>query len=99
SALARFQPISSARAPPGSSASPTSNTTMCVGRQWPGAHDIRYLAIRFSKPLIYKEMLSWAVRSVLVEGTEERIPRCGGDRRGGATPNHEVRGDQDRRPT
>ena len=29
----------------------------------------------------------------------ERLPRCGGDRRGGATPDHEVRGDQDGGPT
>jgi hypothetical protein len=31
------------------------------------------------------------------EGTEERLPRRGGDRRGGATAHDEVRGDQDRR--
>ena len=33
----------------------------------------------------------------LFEGTEERLPGCGGDRRGGATPDDEVRRDQDRR--
>src|SRR6266702_1738800 len=37
------------------------------------------------------------VRSPLFEGTEERFPRRGGDRRGGATANDEVCGDEDRR--
>src|SRR6266567_6081168 len=37
------------------------------------------------------------VRSPVFEGTEERLPRRGGDRRGGATANDEVRGDEDRR--
>src|SRR5216684_820172 len=37
------------------------------------------------------------VRSSLFEGAEERLPRRGGDRRGGATANDEVRGDEDRR--
>ena len=32
-------------------------------------------------------------------GARERLPRCGGDRRGGTTPDHEVRCDQDLRPT
>src|SRR2546425_8029380 len=36
-------------------------------------------------------------RSPLFEGTEERLPRRGGDRRGGATADDEVRGDEDRR--
>jgi transposase len=31
------------------------------------------------------------------EGTEERLPRCRGDRRGGAAADDEVRRDQDRR--
>jgi hypothetical protein len=65
---ARFRPISSARAHLGSSAIPTSKTTRFVVRQWSGAHDIRRLAIRFRKLLIYKEMTSWAARSALVEG-------------------------------
>src|SRR6516165_8933450 len=37
------------------------------------------------------------VRASLFEGTEERLPRCGSDRRGGAAPNHEIRRDEDRR--
>src|SRR5215468_2032626 len=37
------------------------------------------------------------VRSPVFEGPEERLPRRGGDRRGGATPDDEVRGDKDRR--
>src|SRR5262249_26547730 len=37
------------------------------------------------------------VRSPVFEGPEERLPRRGGDRRGGATPDDEVRGDEDRR--
>src|SRR6266511_5072584 len=37
------------------------------------------------------------VRAPLLEGPEERLPRRGGDRRSGATPDHEVRRDQDRR--
>ena len=37
------------------------------------------------------------VRAALLEGTEERLPRRGGDRRGGAAADDEVRGDQDRR--
>src|SRR6266567_3942680 len=37
------------------------------------------------------------VRSPVFEGTEERLPRRGGDRRGGATANDEVCGDEDRR--
>ena len=32
------------------------------------------------------------------QGPEERLPRRGGDRRGGATANDEVRGDEERRP-
>src|SRR6266705_458445 len=31
------------------------------------------------------------VRSPVFEGTEERLPRRGGDRRGGPTPNDEIR--------
>src|SRR5262249_17263188 len=37
------------------------------------------------------------VRAPVFEGTEERLPRCGGRRRGGAAPDDEVRPDQDRR--
>src|SRR6266498_1204127 len=37
------------------------------------------------------------VRSPLFEGTEERLPRRGGDRRGGPTANDEVRSDENRR--
>src|SRR5262249_5550795 len=37
------------------------------------------------------------VRSPVFEGPEERLPRRGGDRRAGATPDDEVRGDEDRR--
>ena len=37
------------------------------------------------------------VRATLFQGTEERLPRRGGDRRGGAAADDEVRGDQDRR--
>jgi hypothetical protein len=90
-----FRRISSARAHLGSSAIPTSKTTRFVVRQWSGAHDIRRLAIRFRKLLIYKEMTSWAARSALVEGSEERLPRRGDDCRGGTAPNDEVRGDED----
>jgi hypothetical protein len=38
------------------------------------------------------------VRAPLLEGPEERLPRRGGDRRGGAASDHEVCRDQDRRP-
>src|SRR5713101_5442707 len=37
------------------------------------------------------------VRSPVFEGTEERLPRRGGDRRGGPTPNDEIRRYKDRR--
>src|SRR6516162_3668861 len=37
------------------------------------------------------------VRARLLEGTEERLPRRGGDCRGGSAPDDEVRGDEDRR--
>src|SRR2546422_4912022 len=37
------------------------------------------------------------VRSALFQGAEERLPRCGGDCRGGAAADDEVRGDEDRR--
>src|SRR5262249_29829651 len=37
------------------------------------------------------------VRSPVFQGAEERLPRCGGDRRGSATTNDEVGGDEDRR--
>ena len=37
------------------------------------------------------------VRPRLLEGAEERLPRRGGDRRGGAAPDDEVRGHEDRR--
>src|SRR5262249_5638474 len=36
------------------------------------------------------------VRSPLFQGADERLPRRGGDRRGGATAYDEVRGDEDR---
>jgi hypothetical protein len=32
-------------------------------------------------------------------GQKKRLPRCGGDRRGSPTPDHEVRCNQVRRPT
>jgi transposase len=35
----------------------------------------------------------------LMPAKYERLPRCGGDCRGGTTPDHEVRCDQDRRAT
>ena len=47
-------------------------------------HDTRLMPARYVRPYS--------------EGTEERLPRCGGDRRGCAAPNDEVRGDEDRRP-
>jgi hypothetical protein len=37
------------------------------------------------------------VRAPVFEGTKERLPGRGGDRRGGATPNDEVRCDEDGR--
>jgi hypothetical protein len=37
------------------------------------------------------------IRSHVKQRTEERLPRCGGDRRGGATSHHEVRCHQERR--
>src|SRR5262249_41916443 len=37
------------------------------------------------------------VRSPVFEGPEERLPRRGGNRRGGATSDDEVRGNEDRR--
>src|SRR6266542_3031855 len=37
------------------------------------------------------------VRSPVFEGTEERLPRRGGDRRGGPTPNDEIRRYKDAR--
>ena len=39
------------------------------------------------------------VRAALLEGAEERLPRCGGDRRSGAAADDEVRRDEDRRST
>jgi CheY-like chemotaxis protein len=36
------------------------------------------------------------VRSALFQGAEERLPRCGGDCRGSAAADDEVRGDEDR---
>jgi hypothetical protein len=38
------------------------------------------------------------IRAPVFEETEERLPRRRGDRRSCAAPNHEVRGDQNRRP-
>src|ERR1700738_1319979 len=44
-----------------------------------------------------RKMPGCAVRSALFERTEERLPRRGGHRRSGATPDDEVRCYQDRR--
>src|SRR5438552_11261063 len=35
------------------------------------------------------------VCATVLKGTEERLPRCGGDRRGSTASNDEVRSDQD----
>jgi hypothetical protein len=38
------------------------------------------------------------IRAPVFERTEERLPRCRGHRRGGATSDHQIRRHQDRRP-
>jgi transposase len=46
-------------------------------------HDARLMPAKYVRPYS--------------KGQKERLPRRGGDRRGGATPDDEVRGDEDRR--
>lgn len=58
--------------------------TVCAERKWPGADEVRRLAIRFSKLLIYKEITSWPLTSAIEQRAEERFSRRGTDYRGGA---------------
>src|SRR6516162_8870269 len=71
----------------------------------PAAVSNRHGGLRRRTPSEPQTHIAWSqrsahageVRAPVFEGTEERLPRCRGDRRGGATANNEVRRDQDRR--
>jgi hypothetical protein len=60
-----------------------------------GAHHLS----RKLRALGHDARLMPAICAPVFEGAEERLSRCGGDRRGGATPDDEVRRDEDGRST
>src|SRR6187402_1419140 len=57
-----------------------------------GAH---HLSRKLQGPWPRRPADAYEVRALLFKGTEERLPRRGGDRRGGTAADDEVRGDED----
>src|SRR5262245_37698645 len=70
----------------------------------PAAVSDRHGGLRRRTPSEPQTHIAWPRRQAdasqicasLRERAEERLPRCRGNRRGGAAPDHEVRRDQDR---
>ncbi len=58
-----------------------------------GAHDVRHLQIHSKKPLIYKDIVTWAARSTLVGTAEGPVAAPHGDVR------RDNQGDRQTRPS